>query len=90
MSAGADEPPSLPELGKMLTQIADYLTRHQSTPDLDQLLTAEEAAQFFGVTKHWLYRRAKEVPFSVRLGPKTLRFSRRGLQAYIESLRGEM
>lgn len=44
-----------------------------------RLLTAKEAAPLLGVTPRWLYRRAAGLPFTRRLGPKTLRFDAEGL-----------
>jgi excisionase family DNA binding protein len=50
-------------------------------------LTVTEAAQRLGVSTKWLYRRAPMMPFARRLGPRTLRFERAGLEAWIKRRR---
>ena len=50
----------------------------------DRLLDAEEAAKVLCVSPDWLYRHAKRLPFSCKLGPKMLRFSYQGIQKYLE------
>ena len=45
----------------------------------DHLLTAKEAARVLHVTPRWLYRHAGQLPFTRRLGPKTVRFDAEGL-----------
>lgn len=54
----------------------------------NQLLTVEEAAQKLKVSKDWLYRRANKLPFTVRLGPRQLRFSARGIERYVRQHQG--
>lgn len=49
----------------------------------DKLLGVEEAAELLGVSRDWLYRNAKKLPFTKRLGPKMLRFSATGIQKYL-------
>ena len=49
----------------------------------DRLLTAEEAAPVLGITPHWLYRHANQLPFARRLSRKVLRFSESGLKKYV-------
>jgi predicted DNA-binding transcriptional regulator AlpA len=41
----------------------------------DPLLDVKEASQLLGVSEDWLYRNAKKLPFTRKLGPKMLRFS---------------
>ncbi len=53
----------------------------------DRLLTVEEAAKKLGLSTDWLYRRARKLPFTVRLG-RRLRFSERGLDRYIRQRQG--
>jgi hypothetical protein len=45
----------------------------------DNLLTVEEAAAKLKCSEDWLYRRAKRLPFTVRVG-RNLRFSGRGIE----------
>jgi predicted DNA-binding transcriptional regulator AlpA len=51
--------------------------------DEDRLLDAEEAAEVLSVSPDWLYRRAKKLPFTRKLGTKMLRFSSQGIQKYL-------
>jgi predicted DNA-binding transcriptional regulator AlpA len=47
--------------------------------DADRLLSAEEAAKTLSMSTDWLYRHAKKLPFTRKLGPKMLRFSYQGI-----------
>jgi predicted DNA-binding transcriptional regulator AlpA len=47
--------------------------------DPDRLLDAEEAAKLLSMSTDWLYRHAKKLPFTRKLGPKMLRFSHQGI-----------
>jgi predicted DNA-binding transcriptional regulator AlpA len=47
--------------------------------DADRLLSAEEAARMLSMSTDWLYRHAKKLPFTRKLGPKMLRFSHQGI-----------
>jgi predicted DNA-binding transcriptional regulator AlpA len=49
----------------------------------DRLLDAEEAAKLLSVSPDWLYRKAKKLPFTHRLGPKMLRFSYLGILKWL-------
>ena len=49
----------------------------------DRLLTADEAAQMLAVSPDWLYRNAKKLPFTRKLGPKMLRFSNQGIKKWL-------
>lgn len=49
----------------------------------DRLLDAPEAAKLLTVSEDWLYRHAKKLPFTRKLGPKMLRFSSIGIQKYL-------
>lgn len=51
----------------------------------DQMLTAKEAAATLACSEDWLYRNAKKLPFAKKLGPKNLRFSRRGLEKWLSN-----
>jgi excisionase family DNA binding protein len=53
----------------------------------DRLLTVAEAAEQLGLSQDWLYRHAKILPFTVRLG-NTLRFSATGIAKWIRSRQG--
>ena len=49
----------------------------------ERLIDAEEAAKLLSVSEDWLYRQAKKLPFTRKLGPKMLRFSSQGMQKYL-------
>lgn len=49
----------------------------------DRLLDAEEASRALRVSPDWLYRHAKKLPFTRKLGAKMLRFSYQGIQKYL-------
>jgi excisionase family DNA binding protein len=51
--------------------------------DADRLLTADEAATLLSVSEDWLYRHAKKLPFTRKLGPKMLRFSQQEILKYL-------
>jgi predicted DNA-binding transcriptional regulator AlpA len=79
--------PSL--LLKLTTLTAAVAARLHTTPEGkiedDRLLDVAEAAQMLGRSPDWLYRHAKALPFSRRLGTM-LKFSRQGLQRYLAHL----
>jgi predicted DNA-binding transcriptional regulator AlpA len=52
--------------------------------EVDRLLTVVEAAEKLCMTKDYLYRTAKKLPFTVRTGRKQLRFSLLGIERYIK------
>src|SRR5262245_65987667 len=56
-------------------------TRHEA----DRMLTAEEAAEMLSMSTDWLYRNAKKLPFTRKLGHKMLRFSQQGIVKWLES-----
>jgi predicted DNA-binding transcriptional regulator AlpA len=55
--------------------------------DEDRLLDAVEASRLLSVSSDWLYRHAKRLPFTRKLGPKMLRFSSQGIQKYLSLCR---
>ncbi len=58
------------------------------TPEaLDKLLDVEEAARRLSLSCDHLYRHAKELPFTVRIG-RRLRFSAKGIEHYIRQRQG--
>ncbi len=62
-------------------EIQDLIRRDDH--ERDPLLTAHEAAQMLSVSPDWLYRNARKLPFSRKLGSKMLRFSRLGIEKWI-------
>jgi excisionase family DNA binding protein len=61
---------------------------HPEAPDGDRLLTVEEAARKLGVSKDWIYRRARTLPFVVRLGAR-LRCSEQGIERWCRQRQGK-
>jgi predicted DNA-binding transcriptional regulator AlpA len=50
----------------------------------DCLLDVDEAAARLHMSPEWLYRHARTLPFTVRLGRKALRFSDAGITRYLQ------
>jgi predicted DNA-binding transcriptional regulator AlpA len=57
--------------------------KHESNEN--RLLTADEAAQMLSVSPDWLYRNAKKLPFTRKLGPKMLRFDHQGIVKWLST-----
>lgn len=53
----------------------------------DRLLDVKEAAERLGTSRDYLYRHAKRLPFTVRLGSR-VRFSSAGIARYIRARQG--
>src|SRR5262245_16326158 len=51
--------------------------------EADWMLTAEQAAEMLSMGTDWLYRNAKKLPFTHKLGPKMLRFSYQGIVKWL-------
>lgn len=64
---------------------ADAIDRTRKMTLDDQLLGVEPAAKILGVSTHWLYRHSSTLPFTRRLGPKQLRFSRVAMGEWIKT-----
>jgi excisionase family DNA binding protein len=56
------------------------------TESAEGLLDVEEAAKKIGMSRDWLYRHAKGLPFTRRVG-RALRFDRVGLDAWVRARR---
>lgn len=88
----------LPEvIGELARQTAVAQTRLlvlptpepvHAEPRDEPLLDASEVADMLGLSKRAVYRRAGEFPFTRRLGPRTLRFSRSGLRRWLKNQQG--
>ena len=52
--------------------------------ETDNLLTVEEAAARLKCSEDWLYRKAKRLPFTIRVG-RNLRFSKHGIEEAIRA-----
>ncbi len=94
----ADDVPSdqIPELLGALEAVRARLWGRLHSPSLpntpakgpkpaDRLLDAKEAAARLGVKTKWMYSHANRLPFTRRLGGRTLRFSEQGLTRWMET-----
>ena len=61
----------------------------QASTEEDRLLIAQEAAKRLGASEDYLYRHADKLPFTVRIGPRQLRFSAQGIERYIRQRTGK-
>lgn len=59
----------------------------QRGPDEDWMLDVDETATLLGVSRRWVYRNAKRLPFARPISPKILRFSRNGAVKWLASRR---
>jgi excisionase family DNA binding protein len=82
------------ELARLQAEASVRLTsgaangRRDRTPEApDELLDVEEAARRLSLSCDHLYRHAKELPFTVRIG-RRLRFSAKGIERYIRQRQG--
>lgn len=55
-------------------------------PAHTQLLTVQEVAERFSLSRDWLYRHWRQIPGAVKLGRKVLRFPATALPRYLASL----
>jgi excisionase family DNA binding protein len=90
-NAAPSELPALAaELARALGHVLARATHPPPMPRLlavegspGPLLTVEEAAERLGVAPSWLYRHAKTLPFTRKLGHRTLRFEAIGVNRWI-------
>ncbi|MGH7568173.1 MAG: helix-turn-helix transcriptional regulator [Gemmatimonadales bacterium] len=90
----ADRVNATASLGPVYRAVLEDLTAltdasdHPSPIDAgDRLLNVDEAAAVLGVTPQWLYRHAKDLPFTCSLSRKCLRFSRAGILHWLKARR---
>src|SRR5262245_20535015 len=50
----------------------------------EDLLKARDAAAMLQMSVGWLYKNARKLPFTRRVGPRTIRFSAEGIRRYLE------
>jgi len=73
--------------GRALARIATTATA-PGEPQMDAehgLLTIEQAAERLSVSTAWLYRHGRDLPFTKKLGHRTLRFDAKGLDRWSKS-----
>ncbi len=61
--------------------------RGEKAAEPDRLIDVKDAAVILKVEVSWLYRHAKALPFTRRLGRKQLRFSEIGIQRWMATRR---
>ena len=82
----ASEQATLSALQGVLT--ARLLASHdnaETAESVDRLLTAEQVAMVLGVTKRWVERRARRLPFARRLSAHAVRYSEAGLRRWMSN-----
>jgi hypothetical protein len=65
---------------QLLVSQASAEVRAEST---DRLFTAEEVGSTLGVTKRWVQRRARRLPFARRISDHAIRYSECGLKRWM-------
>jgi predicted DNA-binding transcriptional regulator AlpA len=76
---------SVDELRKI---IRDEVTKALGTHSGEEkLLSAKDAAKLMSVSPDWLYRNAATLPFARKLGRRSLRFSKKELEKYLNTRR---
>src|SRR5437762_12481213 len=75
-------PPLLCQLAALQSMLAARLTGATTPVSEDRMLDIEAAADRTGMSKDWLYRHAKALPFTRRIGRKML-FSEAGLTRWL-------
>ena len=85
MSDSSNSPTLADAFGAILKPIIDQAVKEAMNghKDEDRLVDAEEAAKILSVSVEWIYRNAKRLPFTRKLGHKMLRFSCVGIQKYL-------
>jgi predicted DNA-binding transcriptional regulator AlpA len=53
--------------------------------ETDEWVDIDAAAKIMGVSSEWIYHNRKRLPFASKIGRRLLRFSRNGLQRWMES-----
>jgi predicted DNA-binding transcriptional regulator AlpA len=71
--------------GVLTEALATATNQHEAGEE--RLLDVEEAVAVLGLSTDWLYRNAKKLPFTRKLGPKMLRFSHRGILKWLATRR---
>ena len=73
-------------VGQLRELIRDEIKAASTTQhETDRMLTAEEAAEMLSMSTDWLYRNARKLPFTRKLGPKMVRFSYLGIIKWLST-----
>lgn len=85
------------EVSSLLLRFAAFLTavstrnagrEPPNDPAGDMLLDVTAAAERLCVSRDWIYRHGKRLPFAVRVGRKHLRFSAKGIDRWLQARQG--
>ncbi len=74
-------------LAQALTRSASGDGGQPETRGEDRLLSVKEAARKMNVSSDYIYRHAKDLPFTVRVGSRLL-FSERGIEQWVRHRQG--
>ena len=73
-------------VGQLRELIRDEVQAARTSQDQgDRLLDVKETAKMVSMSEDWLYRQAKKLPFTRKLGPKMLRFSQQGIVKWMDT-----
>ena len=75
--------PFFEEIRQLVREEICALNAGSHMQEEERLLNAEEAAKILNVSSDWLYRHAKKLPFTRKVGPKMLRFSHKGIVKWL-------
>jgi predicted DNA-binding transcriptional regulator AlpA len=71
------------ELRELIRQEVQAIGRN--SVEEDEWIDIEKAAKLMSVSPEWLYHNRKNLPFASKIGRRLLRFSRNGLQRWMQS-----
>jgi predicted DNA-binding transcriptional regulator AlpA len=69
--------------GALTVRLLVAPAEHRADDGGDRLLTASEVAGVLGVTKRWVQRRARRLPFARRISVRSVRYSEAGLKRWM-------
>jgi len=72
------------QLREIIRQEVQQASNGNGHHNEDYSLGIAEAAKMLKVSRDWLYKHYKTLPFARKLGSKMLRFSHQGIQAYLK------
>ena len=71
--------------GVLTTRLLLSKAETTQTESGDRLLTVDEVATTLGVTKRWVQRRARRLPFARRISDHAIRYSEAGLKRWMSN-----
>ena len=72
---------------RLWARLARVDHQHDDDRGVDATVDVREAARLLGMSPTWVYRHARRLPFSRRVGGRALRFSVAGIRRYLASRR---